>query len=212
MRAVSRTILCVAALAAAAATAPAGSIWDKANPKTRAIHADDTAKDRGDSITVVISEKTTIETDTSRNLEKKDDRSAEMSGTFDPEDLFKVTPGFSLFTFPTLEFLSAGSSKFEGDSEYESDNSLIDEVTVTVQDVLPNGNLVVAGTRIREVDGDKQTIEVSGIVRPSDVTFDNTVSSTKVANFRIVYSGKGSEKQWTKPGWLGRLMDLFNPF
>jgi len=212
MRRTPRTILLAAALAAAAAHARAGSIWDKANPKTRVIHADDTAKARGDSITVVIAERTTIENDTSRNLEKTDERTAEMSGSFDPLDLANAAPGAKLFTFPTLEFLSSGESKFEGDSEYESDHSLIDQVTVTVQDVLPNGNLVVAGTRVREVDGDKQTIRVSGIVRPSDVTFDNTVSSTKVANFKIAYGGKGSEKQWTKPGWLARLMDLFNPF
>jgi len=196
----------------AASAAWAGSIWDKAGPKTRAIHADDTAKGRGDSITVVIAEKSTINNDTDRKLEKKDQRSADMSGTFDPAKLFGHTPGTHLFTFPTLDFTSNGDVKFDGKSEYESDNSLIDQVTVTVQDVLPNGNLVIAGTRQREVDGDKLTIQVSGIVRPSDIAFDNTVHSTKIANFKISYNGKGSVKQYTHPGWLARLMDVFNPF
>lgn len=213
MRLASRTIFTVALLTALATAASAGSIWDKASPRKRVIHADDTAKERGDSLTVVISERTTIENDTSRTLQKSDVRNAEVTGgTFDPKDLLKAIPGSQLFTFPTLEFASSGDSTFDGESEYESDHSLIDEVTVTVQDVLPNGNLVVAGTRIREVDGDRQTIRVSGIVRPSDVSFDNSVASAKVANFKIAYSGKGTEKKYTKPGWLGRLMDLFNPF
>ncbi len=210
MTLLSRVALC-AILLGAGVSAQAGSIWGKA-ARVRAIHADDTARRRGDSITVVITEKSTIATDTNRKLEKKDERTASMSGTFDPADLFGKTLGKNLFTLPVLDYTSNGETTFDGKSNYGSDNSLTDEVTVTVQDVLPNGNLVVAGNRVREVEGDRQTIKVSGIVRPSDVAFDNTVASTKVANFKIAYSGKGSAKQYTRPGWLARLMDLFNPF
>lgn len=211
MTLLARAALC-ATLLGAGVSVQAGSIWDKAATKVRAIHADDSARRRGDSITVVIVERSTIANDTSRKLEKKDERTAGMSGTFDPADLFGKTLGKNLFTLPVLDYTSDGETKFDGKSNYGSDNSLTDEVTVTVQDVLPNGNLVIAGDRVRDVEGDRQTIKVSGIVRPSDVTFDNTVTSTKVSNFKIAYSGKGSARQYTRPGWLGRLMDLFNPF
>jgi len=210
MRLLTRAALC-AILLGAGATVRAGSIWEKA-ARTRAIHADDTARRRGDSITVVIAERSTIANDTNRKLEKKDERTAGMSGTFDPANLFGKALTKNVFTFPSLDYTSDGETKFDGKSNYGSDNSLTDQVTVTVQDVLPNGNLVIAGNRVREVEGDRQTIKVSGIVRPSDIAFDNTVSSTKVANFTVAYSGKGSAKQYTRPGWLARLIDLFNPF
>lgn len=214
MRFIRRAICGAVIVGIAAGAASAGSIWARAaaKGKAKAIHADDTARARGDLITVVIAEKSSIANDTNRKMEKKDERDADMSGTFDPAKLFAQPLGKNLFTFPSLTYTSSGETKFDGKSNYGSDNSLIDQVTVSVQDVLPNGNLVVAGTRIRQVDGDKQTIQVSGIVRPSDIAFDNSVSSTKVANFKIAYSGKGSTKQYTNPGWLGRLIDLFNPF
>jgi flagellar L-ring protein precursor FlgH len=199
-------------LGAGLAAARAGSIWEKASVKARAIHSDDTARRRGDSITVVVVEKSTLAKDTSRKMEKKDERTADMSGTFDPAKLFAQPLGKNVFSFPVLDYKSTGETKFDGKSTYGNDNSLTDQVTVTVQDVLPDGTLVIAGTRVREMDGDRQTIQISGIVRPSDIAFDNTVSSAKVANFKVSYSGKGPANQYTKPGWLARLIDLFNPF
>jgi flagellar L-ring protein precursor FlgH len=199
-------------LGGAAEAALAGSIWEKASAKARAIHSDDTARRRGDSITVVVVERSTIANDTNRKLEKKDERTADMSGTFDPAKLFAKPVGKNVFSFPVLDYTSSGETKFDGKSNYGSDNSLTDQVTVTVQDVLPSGDLVIAGTRVRDLDGDLQTIQISGIVRPSDIAFDNTVSSAKVANFKVSYSGKGPANQYTKPGWLARLIDLFNPF
>jgi flagellar L-ring protein precursor FlgH len=71
---------------------------------------------------------------------------------------------------------------------------------------------VVLGSRTRDVAGDKQIIQISGIVRPEDITFDNTISSSRVANFHIVHKTIGRENRFTKPGWLGRLANLLNPF
>jgi flagellar L-ring protein precursor FlgH len=212
MKLITRAILCAMVFGAGAAAAHAGSIWEKASVKAHAIHSDDTARRRGDSITVVVVERSSIANDTNRKLEKKDERTANMSGTFDPAKLFAKPLGKNVFTFPVLDYTSSGETKFDGKSTYGNDNSLTDQVTVTVQDVLPSGDLVIAGTRVREVDGDRQTIQISGIVRPSDIAFDNTVSSTKVANFKVAYSGKGPASQYTRPGWLARLIDLFNPF
>ena len=65
---------------------------------------------------------------------------------------------------------------------------------------------------VREIAGDKQIIHVSGIIRPSDITFANTVGSGKVADFHVVYKGKGQEGRFTKPGWLGRFLNVINPF
>ena len=82
---------------------------------------------------------------------------------------------------------------------------------MTVEDVLPNGNLVVIGMRERVVDGDGQTVQTSGIVRPSDIAFDNTVSSKKVADFKMVYKSRGQDSLFTRPGWLARILNALNP-
>ena len=71
---------------------------------------------------------------------------------------------------------------------------------------------MVIGTRSRDIAGDKQTIEMSGIVRPSDIAFDNTVKSEQVADFNIVTKNGGVSAPYTKPGWLGRVFDIVWPF
>jgi flagellar L-ring protein precursor FlgH len=81
-----------------------------------------------------------------------------------------------------------------------------------VVDVLPNGNLVVMGTRNRQIAGDTQTIEISGIVRPSDITFANTVKSEQVADFHIVTRNSGVAAPYSRPGFLGGILDVIWPF
>jgi flagellar L-ring protein precursor FlgH len=83
---------------------------------------------------------------------------------------------------------------------------------VVVVDILPNGNLVVIGTRDRNIAGDVQKIEVTGIVRPSDISFDNTVKSAQVANFQIVTKNGGVAAPYTRTGWLGRAFDILWPW
>ena len=96
--------------------------------------------------------------------------------------------------------------------KFDDTRNITDEITVVVEDVLPNGNLVVFGLREREVVGDSQMIEASGIIRPSDIKFDNTVNSEQVANFKFVLTNKGPSKTYNSVGWLGKIMDAFWPF
>ena len=81
-----------------------------------------------------------------------------------------------------------------------------------VIDILPNRNLVVSGTRNRTISGDTQVLEVSGIIRPSDIAFDNTIKSQQVANFRLLSKNDGISDPYTKPGWFGRVLDKVWPF
>ena len=118
MKPITRVFLCAMVLGAGAAAALGGSIWEKASAKARAIHSDDTARRRGDSITVVVVERSTIANDTKRKLEKKDERTADMSGTFDPAKLFAKPVGTNVFSFPILDYTSSGETKFDGKSNY----------------------------------------------------------------------------------------------
>lgn len=77
-------------------------------------------------------------------------------------------------------------------------------ITVTVAEVLPNHNLVVRGEKLIVLNQSDEYIRMSGIVRPSDIKPDNTVSSTKVANVHIAYSGQGTISDANSMGSLGR--------
>jgi flagellar L-ring protein precursor FlgH len=216
MRPLAHTFLAVAVVVASASGVSAGSIWAKAEARgdlAVRVYQDDAARQVGDILTIVIDEHSVIENETTREGEKDSSRSISASGTINLEDIYQwwsKQPG--TFTMPTISGTSDASSEFEGTAGYESDRSMADEITVTVQDVLPNGNLVVLGCRERNVEGDTQIVQISGIVRPSDITFANTVSSEKVADFRMVVSVTGAEQHWTKPGWLGRILNWLSPW
>jgi flagellar L-ring protein precursor FlgH len=194
--------LCVSlCLCAVGDLARADSIWNRANGGAKALYADDTARGVGDNITIVINEQTKI----------GNSATATGSGSADAGNV--LNPTFNKI-LSALKFSASlqGDSKFDGKSDYGDSRSLVDRITVTVEDVLPNGNLVVVGKREREVGGDKQIIAASGVIRPSDISFANTISSEKVANFQITVRSKGQDRQATNPGWLSRFLNRINPF
>ncbi len=193
-----------------AGVAWAGSIWARANCP-RPLHTDDTASRIGDILTIVIDERTVIDNKSERNLEKKSSRKAGVQTNVPLMSAINTATG-GMFKLTKADLDMSAESTFDGKADYGSDRTMIDQITVTVADVLPNGNLVVVGTRDRKVDDDKQTIQISGVIRPSDITFANTVRSDKVAEFKIVFKDGYREKRFIKPGWFGRILNLLNPF
>jgi len=187
------------------------SIWAKGNRTTRMQPGDDVARDVGDIITIVINEKSVIANKINRNDEKKTERSANLGGRI---DMGSMTAGLgkNVLDLPQASYGSQTNAKFQGKADYGSNRSLKDMITVTVEDVLPNGNMVIIGKRVREVAGDRQVIEVSGIIRPSDISFENTVDSDRVANFNIVHKTSGTDTAYATPGWLTRVINVINPF
>ncbi|MBE3068917.1 MAG: flagellar basal body L-ring protein FlgH [Planctomycetes bacterium] len=212
--------LLLAGLLAAGATVPqarADSIWAKAQGRNGQnvvrVYEDEKAGRLGDVLTIIINEHSVIENETTREMDKAIQRAAAMSGNLNLRDVGQWYGNRNAsFTLPDVAATSSGSSQFSGSADYETDRLITDRVTVVVRDVLPNGNLLVLGTRQRHVDGDVQVIEIGGVVRPSDITFANTVRSDQVADFRMVAKVKGPEKHWTKPGWLGRLFNWLSPW
>ena len=96
---------------------------------------------------------------------------------------------------------------FSGSGDSAQSNSLRGEIAVTVVDVLPNGNLLVRGEKIIGLNQGSEFIRISGIVRPQDVSTDNIVISSKVANARIFYGGGGVIAESNTRGWLSRFFD-----
>jgi len=96
---------------------------------------------------------------------------------------------------------------FSGDAGADQSNSLQGNITVTVADVLPNGNLVVRGEKWMTLNRGDEFIRISGIVRPDDISPDNTVISTRLANAKISYSGTGALADSQSMGWLSRFFN-----
>lgn len=207
-----RAFVIAVAMLLAAGTAQAGSLFAKGSGQAVALYADDTARKIGDNITIVIKEARVIKNETKRDDSKASVRSAKMTGKQDIVNNAANAATGDLFNLNNLNFNIATANSFQGDAKYNSDDSVTDLVTVQVSDVLPNGNLLVIGTRERGIEGDKQIVQVSGLVRPSDISFANTVASEKIGNFKIVYKHVGPENCFTKPGWLDRILNRVSPF
>jgi flagellar L-ring protein precursor FlgH len=183
----------------------AGSIWAKRSPNSKSTYADDKAIQVGDVLTIVISEITKVDNKTKATQSKTTSDSL----TFDGK---KNSIEHLIPSLPSVGVATDSSRSMDGKSDYKDERKIEDRVTVIVEDIHPNGNLVVVGTRMREISGDKQTIQVSGIVRPSDITYDNTVRSEQVANFQLVSISDGPTKDYTTPGWFSKFMGWIWPF
>ena len=190
-------------------TAWGGSIWAKRDKDARSPYTDDVARNIGDVLTIKISEGSSVDNKAKRDLQKETNQSSNFDGKLGismpgKSNLLPSMPGF------TMDAKSTNDLKSKAD--FKDERKYTDSITVVVIDILPNRNLVVVGERDRNIAGDIQTVEVSGIVRPSDVAFDNTVKSEQVANFKIMTSNKGISAPYQKPGWLGRIFNVLWPF
>lgn len=96
---------------------------------------------------------------------------------------------------------------FEGSGNSNQSNRLQGSVTVTVVDRLPNGNLVIRGEKLLRLNQSDEVVQVQGIVRPADIGTDNAVLSNRVADARIVYTGRGALAQANAQGWLSRFFN-----
>lgn len=96
------------------------------------------------------------------------------------------------------------NQEFDGQGSSSQSNRLDGNITVTVADVLPNGNLVVRGEKWLTLNQGEEYVQIAGIVRPSDISTDNSIPSYKVADARITYSGNGVVPDANRPGILAR--------
>lgn len=123
--------------------------------------------------------------------------------------LFGKTPSFAVPTKPadfnlTLDQSLSSSTDFSGSADNTQNNALTGSVTVTVTEVMPNGNLKVRGEKRLGMAGGNEYIRVSGIVRPTDIDATNTVASTSVADASLIYVGDGQHAQATEMGFLAK--------
>ncbi|WP_081763285.1 flagellar basal body L-ring protein FlgH [Imhoffiella purpurea] len=100
-----------------------------------------------------------------------------------------------------------GSRTFDGSGDSSQSNSLTGDITVTVAEVLPNGNLVIQGEKWLSINQGSEYVRLRGIIRPVDISTTNTVQSTQIANAEVSYGGTGTLRDSNAPGWLTRFFN-----
>lgn len=160
----------------------------------------------GDIITITLDEETISSKSTGVGIDKTSDVSLLEGGnsTILGRDNTKNIPIVGDITIPLS---SSQDRSFSGDASADQSNSLEGNISVTVVDILANGNLIVRGEKWMTLNRGEEYIRVSGMLRKEDVSLDNVVSSTKLANARISYSGTGDLADSQKMGWLGRFFN-----
>lgn len=154
----------------------------------------------GDIITIVLVEQTTASKKADTNTSKKQDTQLDNPTILGAPLNFNM-PGGSNRDLNLGTTLS-GARSFAGAGDSSQSNKLQGNVTVTVAEVLSNGNLVVRGEKRLTINQGDEYIRFSGIVRSSDIGPDNTVLSTSVADAKISYTGKGMLEDSNSSGWL----------
>lgn len=175
----------------------AGAIY-AAGP-TLQLYSDRRARDVGDLLTITLLESTTAQTSANTATNKESNLSLGSPSIFGAP----VTLGGK----DILSASAEGKRDFTGKGNSAQSNRLQGSVTVTVIQRLPNGNLVVQGQKNLRLNQGDELVQVQGIVRPVDISQDNTIPSSRVAEARIVYGGRGPVAQSNAMGWLSRFFN-----
>lgn len=162
------------------------------------IYSDSKARRVGDIINVVLSESTNAQKNAKTELKKEADN------TLDP---IIGLGGNATFKGDSIQFGVSQSNNHKGDSKSNQGNSLRGNISVHVLRVLPNGNLIIRGEKWLTLNSGDEYIRLTGVIRDKDISADNTIMSTKVANARIQYSGTGSFSDIQNPGWLSQFFN-----
>ncbi|MFL0798695.1 MAG: flagellar basal body L-ring protein FlgH [Cellvibrionaceae bacterium] len=163
----------------------------------------------GDIITVNLQERTSSSKSSSVSTAKDSEVKFE-----DDTNLGTVLLGKDIGGMGLGSLLDVGQTRaFDGSADADQSNSLNGSITVTVSDLMPNGNLVVRGEKWITLNRGDEFIRISGIIRPQDVSPENTVESFKMANARITYSETGELASTQKQGFLSRFFhSVYWPF
>jgi flagellar L-ring protein precursor FlgH len=180
------------------------SLWRNGS---RAFFKDQRAHQVGDILTVKVkfADKATLENETSRSRKSNED-----SGV---ENFFgkKKLPIMNT-ALPTRIFTADSEGSSEGKGSVDRKEELQTNVAAVVTQVLPNGNLVVEGRQEVRINFEIRELIVAGIVRPEDIESDNTIDSTKIAQARIAYGGRGQITDVQQPRYGQQVLDVLLPF
>jgi len=187
---------------AAESTRNEGSIWTSSGYRSN-LFRDPKARYINDVVTIRVSETTAA----SATADAKNTKSTAATAGFDK--LFGAEK--SIKELPTM--LSGKSdSSFAGQGSTSRATTLQTNMTARVIDVLPNGYLVLEGMREIQLNNENQSVYLTGVVRPEDISPANIVLSSAIAQMSVRVQGRGFVSQPIKPGWLYKILNGILPF
>lgn len=195
--------LCLFCLAPAAG---AQSLWRE--DVSRNIVSDKRARAVGDILTILVQESNTASKDSTTATSKKTGVDASIASfLYSPAASGLLTKGGQL---PAMKFNAA--QNFDGGGKINNSEKVSARIAVRVMDVLPNGNLVLEGTKQISFSGETQDAVLRGIVRPEDIAPNNTVYSYNVSDATIKYVSKGTVSDNQRKGWFTKVWEKLTPF
>ncbi len=180
------------------------SLWRNGS---RAFFKDQRAHQVGDILTVKvnITDKAIIDNETKRSRDAKDDSGVD---NFFGKNKLPVLN----HQLPMRLFTADSTTSTDGKGSVNRSEALTTNVAAVVTQVLPNGNLVIEGKQEIRVNFEMRELVVAGIVRPEDIESDNTIESTKIAQARIAYGGRGQLSDVQQPRYGQQVLDVLLPF
>lgn len=175
-----------------------GSIFN-ASAGYAPLHYGQRAHRVGDLVTVVLTERTT----TSKSADSSQSRDGSIA---------LRPPTVGPFAFDPNVLNSGGSSSFNGGGDASQTSSLRGDLTVTIAEVRPNGTALVKGEKLMQFSQGDEWVQLSGIIRLTDIDQDNRILSPRVADAQITYAGKGAIQRASREGWLSRFFNTVAPF
>lgn len=171
------------------------------------------AHDVGDIITINIVETSKASKNAQTQLSRNNEVNAGIEALVGFENfshplIQEIAPEFNLGTGLNATY----ESSFNGKGKTTRDESMTAQISARVIQELPNGNLVIRGSREITVNYEKQYLIIQGVIRPEDISSDNTIQSTYIADAKIDYTGKGDLSRQQRQGWLSRFIDVIWPF
>jgi flagellar L-ring protein precursor FlgH len=207
------TVLALTGCASFSSDAEYAASWPEAVPEAHAANGaiyqpghdiplfeNTVARRVGDTLTIRLNESTNASKSSSTSTRKT--TNVELTGP---------TIAGRPVTANGVEVLTANvdnNAEFDGEADSSQSNRLTGQLTVTVAQRLPNGNLLVRGQKWVAINQGKEYVRVQGIVRPLDIDPDNSISSLKVADAKIAYGAKGALADANRPGLLARFFNL----
>jgi flagellar L-ring protein FlgH len=162
----------------------------------------------GDIVTINIVENSSASKQASSDMTRDSNLGAGLTALFG----YETSLGFNDSFTPESALDVQYRSKYKGKAKTDRSDKMAAQISARVIQILPNGNLVIRGSREVTVNYEKQFIILQGVVRPEDIAQDNTVLSSYIADARIDYRGEGDMNRQLRKGWGTRFIDTIWPF
>jgi flagellar L-ring protein FlgH len=200
-----RHILLITILIAGLLIAPPSSATSLFDEDGCDLFTADTATEIGDLVTIIISETTSASNRASTETQKSLNTDGELSVT----GFLQWIAGFPETIAPVEDLTFTPSEDFGGEGRVTTQGTFTTRFTATVIDILPNGNLLIEGTRTIDIAEDTANLVLRGVIQTSDLTVDNTIQSNLVAELEITYNNEGIIGDRQHDGILSRIFNFF---